>query len=62
MIPAKNKVTFKYYKAVKVVNNELCEDLFISENVLEVLQFVRVWVCENPDDIVLEPIYFIQRT
>lgn len=62
MIPAKSKVVYKYFKVVKVVNNELAEDLYISENILEVLQYLRSWVSENPEDVVIEPIYSIKRT
>lgn len=62
MIPAKSKVVYKYFKVVKVVNNELAEDLYISENILEVLQYLRSWVSEHPEDVVIEPIYSIKRT
>lgn len=62
MIPAKSKVVYKYFKAVKVVNNELVEDLYISESILELLIYLRSWVSENPEDVVIEPIYSIKRT
>lgn len=62
MIPAKSKVVYKYFKAVKVVNNELAEDLYISESILELLIYLRSWISENPEDVVIEPIYCIKRT
>lgn len=62
MIPAKSKVVYKYFKAVKVVNNELAEDLYISDSILELLIYLRSWISENPEDVVIEPIYSIKRT